>query len=67
MRIFVFSALTYIYHAQNECSELGAGGVLWEYERETEHRYLKFSILKFLYKHVETNGDVTYRLFGIKL
>ena len=46
-------------------------GMLWDllfdYETETETGYSKFSILKFLYKRVELNGEVSHRVMGIKL
>lgn len=41
-------------------------GLLWEYETESETKYKELSILKFLYKRVELDGDVYYRILGIK-
>jgi len=40
-------------------------GLLWEYEKETETDYTKFSLLKFLYKRVHHQGKTTTRVLGI--
>jgi len=41
-------------------------GLLWEYETESETKYKELSILKFLYKRVELDGDIYYRVLGMK-
>ncbi|HPJ33980.1 MAG TPA: hypothetical protein PK358_04045, partial [Spirochaetota bacterium] len=40
-------------------------GLLWEYETESETGFSKFSLLKFIYKRVEMDGDVQHRFIGI--
>lgn len=40
-------------------------GLLWEYETESETGFSKFSLLKFMYKRVEMNGEVTHKVLGI--
>ncbi len=40
-------------------------GILWEYETESETGFSKFSLLKFLYKRVEMEGEVQHRILGI--
>ncbi len=42
-------------------------GILWQHEHERETGYSKFSLLKFLFKRVDMNGDIRYRVFGIEL
>lgn len=41
-------------------------GLLWEYETESETNFKKFSILKFLYKRVDINGEVYHQVLGVK-
>ncbi|HDP80130.1 MAG TPA: hypothetical protein ENN21_04735 [Spirochaetes bacterium] len=41
-------------------------GLLWEYETESETNFSKFSLLKFLYKRVDMNGEVSHRVMGIR-
>jgi len=41
-------------------------GLLWESQHETETNFSKFSILKFLYKRVEMNGEVYHQVLGIR-
>lgn len=41
-------------------------GLLWESEHESETNYSRFSILKFLYKRVDMNGEVYHQVFGIR-
>lgn len=40
-------------------------GLLWEYESESETGFSKFSLLKFIYKRVEMDGEVQHRVLGI--
>ncbi len=40
-------------------------GILWEYESESETGFSKFSLLKFIYKRVELDGEVQHRVLGI--
>jgi len=39
--------------------------ILWEYETENERGYSRFSLLKFLYKRVEMDGEVYHKVLGI--
>ncbi len=41
-------------------------GLLWEYETESDTNFTKFSLLKFLYKRVNMNGEVSHRVMGIR-
>lgn len=38
-------------------------GILWNYEREQETGFVKFSILKGLYKYVEKDGETKHTFF----
>ncbi len=40
-------------------------GLLWEYETEEETGFKKFSLLKFVYKRVEMEGEVTHKVLGV--
>lgn len=40
-------------------------GLLWEYETEAETGFSKFSLLKFLYKRTEIDGEVQHNVLGI--
>ncbi len=40
-------------------------GLLWEYETEKDTGFSKFSLLKFVYKRVEIDGEVTHKVLGI--
>jgi hypothetical protein len=40
-------------------------GLLWEYETEKETNFAKLSILKFIYKRVDMNGNVYHKILGI--
>ena len=40
-------------------------GLLWEYETESETGFSKFSLMKFIYKRVEMDGEVQHRVLGI--
>ena len=40
-------------------------GLLWEYETEKETGFTKLSLLKFVYKRVEIDGEVTHKVLGI--
>ncbi|MCU0844790.1 MAG: hypothetical protein MUC76_07680 [Spirochaetes bacterium] len=41
-------------------------GLLWESESESETGFRKFSVLKFLYKRVEMNGEAYHQVLGIR-
>ncbi len=41
-------------------------GLLWEKETETETNFSKTSVLKFVYKRVDMNGEVYHRVLGIR-
>lgn len=41
-------------------------GILWNYEREQETGFSKFSILKFLYKRTVLDGKVTHSVMGVR-
>lgn len=42
-------------------------GLLWEYETEEDTGFKKFSLLKFLFKRVETPGETYYKVLGVKI
>ena len=41
-------------------------GLLWNYEKERETGFSKFSILKFLYKRTVLDGEVTHSVMGVR-
>ncbi len=41
-------------------------GLLWEWETESDTNFSKFTLLKFVYKRVNMNGEVYHRLLGIR-
>jgi hypothetical protein len=41
--------------------------VLWQYETESETGFIKFSIMKFVYKRVHIDGVVSHRVLGVKV
>ncbi|MCB1325756.1 MAG: hypothetical protein H7A21_13475 [Spirochaetales bacterium] len=42
-------------------------GLLWNYERESETGFRKFSLLKVLYSRTEYEGETHHRLLGLRL
>jgi len=41
-------------------------GLLWQYEKESETGFSKFSLLKILYRRTVIDGEVTHRILGIR-
>jgi hypothetical protein len=57
----------HVEHPERKYSSTGSfWGILWDYEKEEETGFSKFSILKFLYKRVEMNGEVHHTICGIR-
>jgi hypothetical protein len=42
-------------------------GYLWQFEKEEDGAFTKFTLLKFLFKRVHDNAETTYRILGLKL
>ena len=41
-------------------------GLLWQYEKESETGFSKFSLLKFLYQRTVMDGEVRQRILGVR-